>query len=105
MTHNTAIFSRNRTDSERCNQVRSYSGQAEEKTSIYVSNRTEATLDGRKTNIGCAMRHNWSSWKKVEFVDGVLQAINEVSVATVTWYYCDINKCVPAEVERPRNRM
>ena len=42
------------------------------------------------------MRQNYSSRKNIEFVDELLQAINEGVVATVTKYYRDIKKCVPA---------
>ena len=105
MTHNTAIFSRNRTAAEIWNQLISDSRQAKDKSSTYVSNITEAKLDFRKTNRGCAMLQNCSSWEKVEFVDEVLQSNNEEVVTTATEYYHDITKCVPAEVDRLRNRI
>ena len=63
MTHNTAIFSRNRTAAEIWNQLISDSRQAKDKSSTYVSNITEAKLDGRKSKIGCYIRQNHSSWK------------------------------------------
>ena len=105
MTRNTTIFSRNITSAKKWNQVRSDSRQAKEKNSTYVSNRIEAKLDVRKTNRGCAMHQNRSSRKKVEFVDEVLQSNNEEVVTTATEYYHDITKCVPAEVDRLRNRI
>ena len=105
MTHNTTTFYSNRTATELWNQVRSYYRQEKENNIIYASNITEEKLDGRKTNIGCAMHQNRYYQQKVEFFDKMLQAINEGVVATVTEYYRDINKCVPAEVERWRNRI
>ena len=105
MNHNTLIFSRNRTAAEIWNHVILDSRQSKDMKSTDASNRTEEKLDGRKNNRGFAMRHNCSYRKNVEFVDEVIQEINEGSVATATDYYHDINKCVPTEVEIPRNRI
>ena len=84
MTHNTAIFSRNRTETEIWNQVRSDYRKSKEKSSTDFSDRNEAKFDGRKTNRGCDMLHNRSYRKKVEFFDEVLQTINAGVVATTT---------------------
>ena len=105
-THNTTLFHGTRSADERWNQARSDYRLQNEQSGTAVSNtRIQAPiLDGRKTNRGCAVRQNWSSRQKVEFVDEVIQAINEGVAGSVTEYYRDVMKCVPAEVERLRNR-
>ena len=76
MTHNTEIFSRNRTAAKIWNQERSDPRQAKDKNSTYASNRTEANIDDSNTNRGFAMQQNRYSRKKFEFVYEALHEIN-----------------------------
>ena len=105
MTHNRTIFSGSINAAAIFNQVISDFRQAKKKSSTYVSNINETKIDDRNIYRGCAMRQNWSSWKKVGFLNEIIQAIKEGLLANITEYYHDILKNVSEEVEGLRNLM
>lgn len=59
--------------------------------------------DGHKGNCGSSKCHQWTVREKLEFVDEVMQAIDDRSASSATNYFRDVKKCQPAEVECLRN--
>ena len=61
--------------------------------------------DGRANNRGSSLHQAHSSGEKVDFVEGVNEAMDEDSNLTVTQYFKESLKCTGAvELERLRNR-
>mmetsp|Transcript_1451 Transcript_1451/g.2662 ORF Transcript_1451/g.2662 Transcript_1451/m.2662 type:complete len:117 (-) Transcript_1451:300-650(-) len=49
--------------------------------------------DGRKGNRGSSKRHQWTVREKLEFVDEVMQAIDDGLASSATSYFRDVKKC------------
>ena len=52
-----------------------------------------AKIDGCKGNRGSSKCHQWTVREKLEFVDEVMQAIDDELADSATSYFHDIKKC------------
>ena len=71
---------------------------------VEIGDDTEnMNINGRKNNHGAGSRRQWKSQQKLELIDEVTEAVNQVLAKGPTEYFRNMRKLIPSEVEHRRS--